>query len=131
MWTTIRPIKGDMDAPMHRSGACGGLDVPRSSAFVVGTTDDSQDMMMDDIVEAGEHKSDCGVNTTITSDEIGEAMVCARCNMPGSDLRLLPCNCTFHAVSNKDTFEQDDFCEPILLTRRASTQCNDLIFLSF
>lgn len=123
-----------MDAPIHRSGGCGGLDVPRSSAFVVGTTDDSQDMMMDNIVEAGEHKSDCGVNTTITSDEIGEAMVCARCNMPGSDLRLLPCNCTFHAVSNKDTFEQDDFCEPILLTRtspRASTQCNDLIFLSF
>ena len=122
-----------MDAPIHRSGGCARLVVPTSSAFAVGTTDASQDVMMDDIVEAAEHKSDFGL-TTITSDEIGEAMVCARCNMPGSDLRFLPCNCTVHAVSNKDTFEQDDFCEPILLTRtspRASTQCNDLIFLSF
>jgi hypothetical protein len=97
-----------MDAPLDSSGGCGGRDIPRSSAFVVGTTDDSQDMMMDDVVEAGEHKSDCGFNTTITSDEVGGAMVCARCNMPGSDLRFLPCNCTVHAVSNKDTFEQDD-----------------------
>ena len=49
---TIRPIKGDMDAPIHRSGGCGGLVVPTSSAFAVGTTDASQDVMMDDIVEA-------------------------------------------------------------------------------
>ena len=122
-----------MDAPVDVSGGYGGLGTSRSSGFDAGTADASQDITMDGIVEAAEHKSDGnGFNAAIPSDEVGEAVVCARCNMPGSDLRFLPCNCTVHAVSNKDTFEQDDFCEPILLTSpRASTQCNDLIFLSF
>ena len=98
-----------MDAPIHSSGGCGGLDIPESSAFVADTTDDSQDMMMDDIVEVAEHKSDCGLNTTIASDEVSGAIVCARCNMPGSDLRFLPCNCTVHAVSNRTRSNRTTF----------------------
>ena len=119
-----------MDAPIHSGGGCGGLDIPESSAFVADTTDDSQDMMMDDIVEVAEHKSDCGLNTTIASDEVSGAIVCARCNMPGSDLRFLPCNCTVHAVSNRTRSNRTTFVRADLayLAERASTgtQCIDL-----
>ena len=88
-----------MDVPVDgRGGGLDGLlDPPTSSAGLVAAA--SQDMIMDDIsVEAEpEHKSNYGSN--VNCDE--ESMLCARCNMPGSDLRLLPCNCTLHAVSRQ------------------------------
>ena len=87
-----------MDVPVDGSGGelDGLLDPPTSSAFNAAAS--SQDMIMGDIaVEAEpEHKRTNGPSANC--DE--EAMICARCNMPGSDLRLLPCNCTLHVVSN-------------------------------
>ena len=86
-----------MDVPADDSGGelDGLLDPPTSSAFL---TADSQDMIMGDAVvePEPEHKRTDGPSANC--DE--EAMMCARCNMPGSDLRLLPCNCTLHVVSN-------------------------------
>ena len=86
-----------MDVPADDSGGelDGLLDPPTSSAFL---TADSQDMIMGDaaVEPEPEHKRTDGPSANC--DE--EAMICARCNMPGSDLRLLPCNCTLHVVSN-------------------------------
>ena len=90
-----------MDVPVDGSGGGldGLLDPPTSSAFIAAT---SQDMIMDDVaVEAeAELKPNNGpIGFTSNCDE--EAMICARCNMPGSDMRLLPCSCTLHAVSRQ------------------------------
>ena len=90
-----------MDGTARDSGGNGGgfdgFDPPTSSGFIAATADASQDIIMDGKVDA-EHKPKYDFNTTGSVSGEG-AMVCARCNMPGSDLRFLPCNCTVHSVS--------------------------------
>ena len=97
-----------MDMPADGSGdGLDGLDPPTPSDFIADAA--SQDMIMDDFVvetEPVEHKSKCGVSATSSGgDSGGEVMTCARCDMPGSDLRLLPCNCTLHVVSRIATLD--------------------------
>lgn len=87
-----------MDVPVDSSGVGldGFLDPPTSSAFIAAT---SQDMIMDDVAVEPEPELKPNNGPNVNCDE--EAMICARCNMPGSDLRLLPCNCTLHSVSRQ------------------------------
>ena len=97
-----------MDMPADGSGdGLDGLDPPTPSDFIADAA--SQDMIMDDFVvetEPVEHKPNCGFSATRSSDSSGEeVMACARCDMPGSDLRLLPCNCTLHVVSRTATLD--------------------------
>ena len=87
-----------MDVPIDGSGGGldGLLDPPTSSAFIAAT---SQDMILDDVAVGAEleHKPNNGPASNCEE----EVAICVRCNMPGSDLLLLPCSCTLHAVSRQ------------------------------